>query len=510
MKSSQIKKGSIISYFTIFLNIILGIIYTPWILHKVGSSNYGLYTLATSLITIFLLDFGMSAAVSRFISNFRAQNNISAISEFVGLAVKFYAIICCVLSVVLVIVYFNISSIYSNLTLNEIQTFRIVFIINAFFLVICFPVNIANGILNAFEQYVWLKGTEIINKIGTVIVTIVALLLGGGIYALIFINGFFNLVTFIVKLIIIKHQTPVQVSLKSNGEVSFRQIISFSVWTTVNTISQQMIFNLIPSVLAMVTNTLAITLYGFANIIEGYVYTITQAINGLFMPSVSRLIVNEEDAKNVLPLMIKVGRINQSVVTLLLIGLMTLGKEFVHLWVGDEYSDLYVCILCLSLPYFVSASQQIANTSVVVMNKIKYSAIINLITGLINIGVAYFVAQVFGVIGVCIVTGIVFLIRTLCMNVVFKKVLNIDIITFFRECHVKMLPGIIVSLVLSYILIYLIPLNSSGIRGWCYFGIKALFVALIYFVVMWIMSWNTFEKSLILSLLRLQKEGEIN
>lgn len=507
MGSRQIKMGSIISYGTIFLNIILGLVYTPWILHQVGSSNYGLYTLATSLISLFLLDFGMSAAVSRFISNFRAQNNFSGINAFVGLATKFYLIVCGALAIILVIVYLNINTIYSNLTVDELQTFRIVFIITAFFLVVCFPVNITNGILNAFEQYVWLKGADIINKIGTVVVTVIVLLMGGGIYALVFINGFFNLVTFIVKYIIIRQKTPVHIKFKTKGEVSYKQMFSFSAWSTVSTLSQQMIFNLIPSVLAMVANTLAITLYGFANVIEGYVYTITQAINGLFMPSISRLVVDDEDAKNVLPLMIKVGRINQSVVSLLLIGLVVLGKEFVHLWVGDEFGDLYVCILLLSFPYFISASQQIANTSVVVMNKIKYSAIINLVTGLINLSASYFVAQKFGVIGVCLVTCIIFLLRTICMNLVYKNILKINIAKFFKECHLKMLPAIILTLVLSYIVIRWIPLSSSGLMGWVYFCIKAVLILFIYLVIMWLIGWNSFEKSLFFSLFHFHKKG---
>lgn len=508
MESKQIKIGSMISYFTIFLNIILGLIYTPWILHQVGSSNYGLYTLATSLISLFLLDFGMSAAVARFISNFRAKNNFDSINAFVGLAIKFYVAICTVLTFVLVIVYFNLNSIYSNLTIEELQIFKIVFIITAFFLVVCFPVNMTNGILNAFEQYVWLKGADIINKIGTVIVTVIVLLLGGGIFSLVFINGFFNLLTFGVKIIIIKYKTPVHITFKTNGEVSFGQIFSFSAWTTVNTISQQMIFNLIPSVLAMVADTLAITLYGFANVIEGYVYTITQAINGLFMPSVSRLTVNNKDAKTVLPLMIKVGRINQSVVSILLIGLTVLGKEFVHLWVGDGFSDLYLCILLLSLPYFISASQQIANTSIVVMNKVKYSALINLITGLINLGASYFVAQGFGVVGVCMVTSIVFILRIISMNIVYNKVLNIDIITFFRECHLKMIPGIFLAFVISCGILRVISLKSDGLIGWIYLGIKSIIILLVYFIIMWLCGWNTYEKNLIISIFKKRKRSE--
>lgn len=510
MGKKQIKIGSVISYFTIFLNILLGLIYTPWILHRVGSSNYGLYTLATSLISLFLLDFGMSAAVARFISNFRAQNNFKGINSFIGLAIKFYVGICLLLSIILIGVYFNLESIYSNLTVDELQTFRLVFIITAFFLVICFPVNITNGILNAFEEYVWLKGADIINKLGTVVVTIIVLLIGGGIFSLVFINGFFNLITFIVKVLIIKYKTPVCISFKKNKAVSIGQIFSFSVWTTVNTVSQQMIFNLIPSVLAMVTDTLAITLYGFANVIEGYVYTITQAINGLFMPSVSRLVVNNKDAKSVLPLMIKVGRINQSIISILLIGLTVLGKDFVYLWVGEEFRDLYPCILLLSFPYFISAAQQIANTSVVVMNKVKYSALINLVTGLINLGSSYVIAQKWGVIGVCGVTSIVCFIRIICLNIIYNNVLKINIRIFFRECHLKMMPGILISLILGIVVTKIMPYSFSGLVGWIYLGIKALIVATVYFGVMWFIGWNAYEKKLILSMLcYFKKENDV-
>ena len=71
--SKQIKLGALMSYFAIAFNMIAGLIYTPWMISEIGSSNYGLYTLATSLITLFVMDFGMSAAVTRFISKYRAE-----------------------------------------------------------------------------------------------------------------------------------------------------------------------------------------------------------------------------------------------------------------------------------------------------------------------------------------------------------------------------------------------------------------------------------------------------
>ena len=498
----QIKAGSIISYVSIALNIVLGLIYTPWILRAVGSSDYGLYTLASSLIALFLMDFGMSAAVTRFVSNYRARNNQEEIDAFIGLAVKFFGLVCVIVAVVLVIVYANIEIIYCNLTPSELILFKKVFIITSIFVVGCFPANVCNGVLNAYEEYICLKGIDIVNRVGTVVITIIALILGGGILSLITVNGLCNLISFILKIVICKTKTPVHVCFSKNEEISLKDIFSFSAWTMVGSISQQMIFNLIPSVLAMVANTLAITLYGFANVIEGYVFTITQAINGLFMPKVSRDIVEDNDARNVLPLMIKVGRVNQSVITLLLIGLTVLGKEFVHLWVGDEYSSLYICILLLSYPYYFSASQQIANTSISVLNKVKYYALINLVTGLFNLICSYFVCQCFGVVGVCAVTGGAFILRIVLLNIVYLKALHIDIITFFKECQLKMIPATLIILALSWIIVKIVPLSAEGIIGWGFFGIKVLVICVIYVVVMWLLGWNSFEKQLLKSLRR--------
>lgn len=239
----------------------------------------------------------MSAAVTRFISKYRAENDQEKINSFSGFAVRFYLIICVIVAIILIELYMNIDKIYGNLTPGEVETLRTAFIITCFFVVVCFPVNVCNGILNAYEQYVYLKNADILNKVGTVIVTIVFLSLHYGIIALIFINGFFNLITFLFKSVLLFRLTPVRPKLREKLDLEFKSIISFSAWTNVRCLAQQMIYNIMPSVLAMVTTTHNITLFGFASVIEGYVYIITQAINGLFLPRISRIVVGENNAK---------------------------------------------------------------------------------------------------------------------------------------------------------------------------------------------------------------------
>ena len=70
------------SYFTIAFNMLAGLIYTPWMIKQIGQSNYGLYTLATSLITLFVMDFGMGAAVARFVSKYNAEGKQDKVNNF--------------------------------------------------------------------------------------------------------------------------------------------------------------------------------------------------------------------------------------------------------------------------------------------------------------------------------------------------------------------------------------------------------------------------------------------
>ena len=80
--NTQIKAGAFLSYLSIGINMITGIIYTPWIIGQIGKSDYGLYTLALSLITLFLVDFGLSAAASRFLSKYVAEGNHQKANDF--------------------------------------------------------------------------------------------------------------------------------------------------------------------------------------------------------------------------------------------------------------------------------------------------------------------------------------------------------------------------------------------------------------------------------------------
>ena len=73
MAQSKIAKGAIISYVSIFLNIVISLVYTPWMIRQIGVSDYGLYSLVGAFLGYFTLDFGLSGTITRFIAKYRAE-----------------------------------------------------------------------------------------------------------------------------------------------------------------------------------------------------------------------------------------------------------------------------------------------------------------------------------------------------------------------------------------------------------------------------------------------------
>ena len=110
----QIRLGAILSYVSIAVNIFTGLLYTPWMVASIGKSQYGLYTLANSVISLFLVDFGLSSATGRYLSKYNAEGDRESAERFLGAVYKLYLLIDAAILVVLIAVFFLMDKIFVN------------------------------------------------------------------------------------------------------------------------------------------------------------------------------------------------------------------------------------------------------------------------------------------------------------------------------------------------------------------------------------------------------------
>ena len=119
---NQIKYGVVLSYTSLAINNIVAILYTPILLRYLGQSEYGLYSLVTSVIAyLTVLDLGLGNTIVRYSALYKSQNKIEKLYSLFGLFIKAYSCISFCVFILGIIIYFNLDDILSNsLTLEEL------------------------------------------------------------------------------------------------------------------------------------------------------------------------------------------------------------------------------------------------------------------------------------------------------------------------------------------------------------------------------------------------------
>lgn len=489
---SQIRTGAIISYVAIFVSTLSALLYTPWMKNQIGDSHYGLYTLVGSLIAIFMMDFGLSSSVTRFVAKYRAENDEKSINDIFGYVIKLYVVIDIIIFVALATFYFFIDSVYVGLSGAEREVFKKVYLIFGTYSVLAFPFTPLSGLLNAFERFIELKLCDMFQKLLAIVLIVVALLCDGGVVLLVLMNSVAGIAAIAIKLSIIMKNGIVRPNLKIQDKTLLRSLLSFSIWVTVLAFAERMIFNIAPSILGITSDSMEIARFAPASQLEGYFYTFAFAINGLFLPTVARY-DHQEQTDKFEQLMIKVGRYQILVLGLLFTGIVVLAPDFTALWMGEEYRVSGYCTILLILPTLLQYPQQISNTLLSVRNKVKHQAVIALIIGLINVGLSFVLTPRYGVWGAAISIMVAYFIRFILLNVVYHKQLHLKLTTFYKRIYLKHLPLIAISIILSMLSCWFVPIG-----GWIGFAIKVAMCVAIYLAVICILGVSKQEKKLIL------------
>ena len=491
-EKSQIKLGAILSYLSIALNVLAGFLYTPWMIEQIGDIDYGLYTLASSLISLLLIDFGLGGAASRFVSKFVAEGRLDKANAFLGAIYKLYLFLDAVICLAFLTIFFFLEQIYVSLSPEELQKLEVVYCIVASYAVFSFPFVTLNGMLTAYERFVHLKLADIINRIFTVGLTVVALLAGMGLYALVATHAISGLITITYKYIAVRRTTPLRVSFGRTNSAIYKEIFAFSIWGAVAVLAQRLILNITPSILGVVSSSKEIAVFGIVAQIEAYSYILTTAINGMFLPRISRIYAHDPQGNLIMPLLTNVGRFQFALNGLLIVGFGMLGGNFLRLWVGENFGNAYWGILLVILPGLFFNPLQIANTAMIVQNKVREQACIEVVCGIVNITISWILSKHYGAIGASFSVFVAYSIRAVLYHIVIHKSLHINIGLFVKKCYWKMLPSILVTLIVGVCINCLID-----DAGWMIFCVKGAILATTYGVTTFALGLTREERNVL-------------
>jgi len=497
LNAGNMKLSVILSYITIFINIITGLIYTPWMITKIGQSDYALYILVNSVIAIFLLDLGLSNATSRFTSLYLVERKNDKIPDLMGTIFKVYIGLATIIAIAFFVFYTFIDSVYINLTANELARFKVVYITLACGSIVSFVLIPLEGIMLSYEKFVPINLIKLFQKISTVCLIAFSLIIGWGLYALVGFTIACNLAGVGYKLIYVNKNIHLNINWRIKDISLIKQIFSFSIWITLIQTAQRFFVGIIPTILGIVSGSTAIAIFGIASALESYGFTFARAFVNMYLPKVTRVQLGDNSDSKLLELMVKIGRLQAYIIGLIIIGFILVGKDFIYLWVGSEYNDAYICAVILLIPLILTHTQGIAALAMQVINELKWQAYVYILCAVINIVLGFVLGAEYGAFGASLALMIAQLCNIILIDIVYQRKLGLDIISFFKQCFISMLLPFAITFFIGFLVVFLLP---SG--NWLWLLIKACFITVIYVISMWFISMNMIEKEIFYGIFR--------
>lgn len=475
--TKQIRIGAVISYVALAVNIAATLVYMPWMVSVIGEANYAMYTLANSFVNIFVMDFGLSSSVSKFIAQYRAEGNAQKVNEFMATVSRIYLILDAAIAVILVVLFFFIDTIYTGLTVDEIQTFRSLYLIVASYAVVSFPFMPLSGVMYAYEKLIETKLCEMFQKLFSIVLVVAALLYRADVKFVVLANVVSALLTLAAKYVIVKRGTGIRLRLSLANLAMFREVVGFTVWIAVQALAQRCIFNLAPSILGIVATSKDIAVFSPATSIEGYFASVAAAINGFFIMRITKYIVSNEK-EELYQLLLKVGRFQVLLLGMVYVVFLCVGDGFMCAWMGPNFRMSWPCAALVMLPDVLIFSEQVANTAAIANNLVKYQALGYLLMAAVCVMLSFPLSSVFGAVGAAIAIAVSYLVLFIYNNILYTRKMNLDMGRFLKECYGNLILPILAAGIVGFFLCNKLIL----IEGWIGVIIKGIIVMVLYCV----------------------------
>ena len=423
----NIALGTIVGYLSIIVSIASGLILTPWIINNIGKAEYGLYGLATSVISLFLLDFGLSATTNTYLAKLRAAGDKNGVQRFLAAIFKLYLTLDALFIVIIVGLYFAAPYIYQNsYSQEQIKTLQYLLIIVGGYSLVSFPSTTFTGVISTYEKFGINKLADLIQKLVYFGLTVAAIKLNWGVIGITAVNAASGLLAVIIRFIYMRTYLNVKLDLRLKvTRKELKSIFVFSAWSLVYAICFRLIFNVTPSILGIVSSSSEIAIFTVVTTVEGYIYTFGAMTSTFFLAKVARTdnsgITEDERRDHIQALASKVGKLQFTVIACIVLGFASVGQEFVAIWFNGDasFSGVYWCIIALCAYEIVSIPQIIFNSAMYTHGHIKPLAINSIVKAVINLGLSFWLSYRFGAFGACL--AIMFLLL--------KEILEVEEVT---------------------------------------------------------------------------------
>lgn len=433
---NQVKAGVVLNYALIGLNILLGLLYTPYMLRMLGRNEYGLYSLVASIISyLTLFDFGMGTVAVRYAAKYRAEGKAEESKSMFGMFFALHALLGAAAFAAGLCLYFNVGALFDQtMTPVELSRARTMILLLSVNLAVTFPMSVFNSIITAYEEFVFQKALNILRIVLSAAVTVVLLHEGYKAVAMVVVQTVFNLTVLALNAFYCFHKLGIRLAFRKCRPAFVKEVLAFSFWVFLGDIMSRVYWNSGQFVLGAYSGTEAVAVFALAVTLQHMYQTFSVGISSVLLPRVTRICARDNTESQISDLFIRTGRIQYAVLSLLLSGFVLFGRQFIALWAGKGYGQVYALALVF---FFTGLAPLLQNTGGAILyarNQMRFRSVMLSCLSAVSLVFQIILTGLYGPAGCAAAIGAALLMgQGVIMNVHYRNKQKIAIGRFWRE-----------------------------------------------------------------------------
>jgi len=369
----------------------------PFFMRTLGKEQYGIWILVASVFAYRnTLNLGLNSAINRFIPVFRAKNDADGMQRVISASVLYLYFTAAVLAGATVVVYRYIE-VWFSIPLDLVGTTKnLVLVVGSCFAAIM-PFQMYSGILSGLQRYDITSIGTILAIVLRTIALIVLLTRGYGLLAMGLIFGLCEIAIRLVQTIFALKLLP-HISILPTFRVDFslfRQMIHYGTNTLLYTLGNMIIYKSSDIVIGIFLSTKDITRYYVASAGMLMLGSFIEAFAAAIKPAISDL-----DARNKDHHVRQLSIWTQKYILMLLVPsvcfFLIMGRDFLHVWIGSDFGDVYFILVLLSISQFLRWLQHSNFLVLVGKGQHRIFGVMALSTAVCTVVLAVIFVRVFG------------------------------------------------------------------------------------------------------------------
>src|SRR5262245_19735364 len=378
----RVLRNTISNYIVTLVTLGTGFFLTPFILHQLGASSFGLWMLVGSVVMYgSLLDFGIGGAVIKYVAEYHARGEIKQAHSLVATALCLYSILG-LIAIIISAALAPFSPELFNVPPDERARAIWLVLLVGLRIGISIPCTAAMVVLRGLQRY---NIVNLIDTVGTILsamATVAILLIGGGVLGMVGVSIGIMLVMQVWSVWLINKIMPeLHFGWRGAKRRLVRIIISFSSSLFVTDVSGCLHTKTDEFVIAASLPISAVAPYTIARKLSELALILTDQLLKVLLPLASELYA-EDDRAHLRSLYITSTRLTLAI--LLPVGgvLIVLTRPILTAWVGAAYADYAHLVAILTLANLIGISMWPAASILQSMARYRLLAAISLGTGL--------------------------------------------------------------------------------------------------------------------------------